>query len=76
MNKIIYIVVKLFGIISLFFTVLFAFLTLSALMDRINNGPGIMFADVELLLIITILFLLLSIIIFFTAKRIKNGNQS
>lgn len=71
MNKIIYIVVKLFGIISLFFTVLFAFLTLSALMDRINNGPGIMFAGVEILLMLTVLFLIIGVMMLFISKKIK-----
>jgi len=76
MSKIIYIVVKLFGIISLFFTVLFVFLTLSALMARINNGPGLMFARTELQMIVTVFFLIQSIIFLITVKWIKNGNKS
>lgn len=76
MQKFIYPVVKVLEIISVILTVLFALFTLSALMDRINNGPGFMFALKERLVIVTVSFLILSIFFLITDKQIKNGNKS
>jgi len=73
LKKFIYIFLKIFGVNSVLVTVLFALLTFSAFMDRINNGPGVMFAAVEILLIITIIFLILSFVFLFSARRLKKA---
>jgi hypothetical protein len=71
MKKYIHTIFKIAGSISVVFAVLFAMLAIPALMDRINNGPGIMFADVEFLSLLTVFFLIIGIILLFAAKRIK-----
>lgn len=76
MRKILYLIFRISGIIFVLITILFAIFTISAVIDRINYGPGIMFASVEILLTVTIFFLLLSVVLLFSANRLKKSLTS
>jgi hypothetical protein len=65
----------IFGVLFTLLTIVATFGTVSAYVERTNYGPGLMFADVEVLAGLAIIFLLISIICFWSASKIKKSGS-
>lgn len=71
MKKIISILLIISGILFSIIAVISAFGALTSLAERSKYGAGLMFADVELFIGLTVIFLTAGIICLWTAAKIK-----
>ncbi|MBK7631793.1 MAG: hypothetical protein IPJ23_14025 [Ignavibacteriales bacterium] len=72
MKKFIFFILKIVAVISLVFSAVFGWMSINSFMERINHGPGLMFADAEIFLFLTLFFLALSIVLFWIGKKQQN----
>lgn len=66
---------NIFGVLSLLIAFVFGILSLSAYLERIKYGPGLMFADVEFFGFIAIISLLFGIIFLIISRKIRKSNS-
>ena len=59
------------GFIFLLVALMSGFYAVSAIVERLQQGSGLLFADVEIFTIITILFIVLGILCLWNSNRIK-----
>ncbi len=59
------------GFIFLLVALMSGFYAVSAIVERLQQGSGLLFADVEIFTIITILFIVLGILCLWISNRIK-----
>ena len=71
MKKAFFIILKVSGILFISLALLCGWGALTAYLERAQHGAGLMFADAEIFLLLTILFLLLGIVSLWIAKRFK-----
>jgi hypothetical protein len=72
MKKTFSLILKISGILFIGISLLCAWATFSAYLERSRYGAGLMFADAEILLLLTVVFLLLGIIFIWIGKKIKS----
>lgn len=63
----------IFGVLFSVLTIVATFGVVSAYIERTQHGAGLMFADVEILAGLAIIFLLISIICFWSASKFKKA---
>jgi succinate dehydrogenase hydrophobic anchor subunit len=71
MKKTITTIIKSIAVLFLIIALLFAWASLNAFIERTNHGAGLMFADVEIFVILTLFFLFIGILCFWVVKKIK-----
>jgi hypothetical protein len=71
MKKTISTILIIVGALFSILTVVSAFGALTSLAERLTHGAGLMFADVEILIGLTLIFLTAGIICFWIASKIK-----
>jgi hypothetical protein len=76
MKKIISILLKIFGVLFSIIAVISAFGALTSLAERSAHGAGLMFADVEIFIGLTIIFLTAGIICIWIAVKIKKDSAA
>jgi hypothetical protein len=64
------------GVLFSVLTIVATFGVVSAYIERTQHSAGLMFADVEVLAALAIIFLLFSVICFWTAAKIKKSRSS
>jgi len=69
MEKTFSLILKISSIISFIISLVFAFFTLSSFLERGKYGSGLLFADAEIFLILTIIFLLVGLVFIWLAKK-------
>jgi len=57
-------------------TIISTFATLTAFAERSTHGAGLMFADVEIFIGLTLVFLTAGIICFWTASKIRKSSST
>jgi succinate dehydrogenase hydrophobic anchor subunit len=75
MKKTISTILKIIAILFLIIALLFAWAAFNSFLERTNHGAGLMFADVEILVFLTLLFLMLSIVLIWISKKIIKTNS-
>lgn len=70
MKKTFSLMLKISGIISFMISLVFAFFALSSFLEREKYGSGLMFADGEIFLILTLAFLLIGVLCFLIGKKL------
>ena len=63
---------KISGVLSITISVILALFAINAFFKRGQYGSGLMFADVELLLILVSLFLIIGVACLLTSKKLKS----
>lgn len=71
MKKTFSLILKFFGILFIGISLLCAWATFSAYLERSQHGAGLMFADAEIILLLTVAFLLPGIVCLWIKKRLK-----
>jgi len=64
-------ILSIIGFIFLLVSGMSGFYAVSALIDRLRHGSGLLFADVEIFIMLTILFIILGLICLWVSNRIK-----
>jgi len=72
MKKTFSVILKTLGVIFISVAVVFAWACFNSFMERINHGSGIMFADAEIFLVLTFIFLFIGVVCFWIERKIKN----
>lgn len=65
------VLLKILGFLSFFASIIATIFGIEALIERSRWGRGIMFADVEILFMVALLFLLVGFIFVFVANKLK-----
>jgi hypothetical protein len=65
------VLLKILGFLSFFVSIIATIFGTEALIERLRWGRGIMFADVEILFMLALLFLLVGFIFVFVANKLK-----
>ena len=76
MKKTLFTLLTIFGTLFSLLSIVTTFGVVSAYIERTQHGAGLMFADVEVLAGLAITFLLISIICFWSASKIKKSRSS
>ena len=71
MKKTLASLLSILGFIFLLVALMSGFYAVSSLLDRIHSGHGLLFADVEIFTMITILFIVLGVLCLWIYNRIK-----
>ena len=75
MKKTFFALLMVLGVLFTVLTIITTFGVVAAYIERTQHGAGLMFADVEILAGLTILFLIASIICFWIASKIKKNSS-
>jgi apolipoprotein N-acyltransferase len=75
MKKTYSVILKTLGVIFISVAVVFARACFNSFMERINHGPGIMFADAEIFLVLFLIFLASGIFCFWIEKKLSFPKQ-
>jgi hypothetical protein len=75
MKKTISILLSIFGVLFSILTVVSAFGALTSLAERSTHGAGLMFADVEIFIGLTLIFLTSGIICFWIAAKFRKSQS-
>jgi hypothetical protein len=73
MKKIISTLLTIFGVLFSIIAVISAFWALTSLAERSTHGAGLMFADVEIFIGLTLIFLTAGIICFWIAAKTRKS---
>jgi len=71
MKKIFALLLKILGVLFVGIALLCAWGTLNAFVERAQHGAGLMFADAEIFLLLTIVFLLLGVVCIWIGTKLK-----
>ena len=71
MKKIYTVILKTLGVVFISVAVVFAWACFNSFMERINHGPGLMFADAEIFLVLFLIFLAVGIFCFRIEKKLS-----
>jgi|WetSurMetagenome_2_1015567.scaffolds.fasta_scaffold86190_2 hypothetical protein len=66
----------IFGVLFSIIAVISAFWALTSLAERYSHGAGLMFADVEIFIVLTLIFLTAGIICFWIAAKIRKNSST
>jgi cell division protein FtsX len=72
MKKTYSVILKTLAVIFISVGVVFAWACFNSFVERINHGSGIMFADAEIFLVLTLFFLFIGVVCFWIERKIKN----
>lgn len=75
MNKTFRIILRTASTLSFIIALIFAGAAAMALLDRVQNGRGIMFADAEFLFIAAIIFTAAGLLLIKLSKKIKSSSE-
>jgi hypothetical protein len=64
-------ILTMLGIFSLIIAAIAAFFAFTSFIERKNYGPGLMFADVEILTLTAIIFIVSGLVCLWTSRRLK-----
>jgi cell division protein FtsX len=71
MKKTFSLLLKILGVFFIGIALLCAWGALNAFVERAQHGAGLMFADAEIFLLLTIMFLLLGVVCVWTGKKLN-----
>jgi cell division protein FtsX len=71
MKKIFALLLKILGVLFVGIALLCAWGALNAFLERAQHGAGLMFADAEIFLLLTIVFLLLGVVCIWIGTKLK-----
>ena len=75
MKKIISALLKTLGVIFISLALVMGWASFNSFIERINNGSGLMFADAEIFLVLTLFFLFIGIVCFGIERKLKKTDS-
>lgn len=75
MKKSISALLKTLGVILISLALVMGWASFNSFIERINNGSGLMFADAEIFLVLTLFFLFAGIVFFLVERKLKKTDS-
>jgi len=75
MKKSISALLKTLGVIFISLALVMGWASFNSFIERINNGSGLMFADAEIFLVLTLFFLFIGIVCFGIERKLKKTDS-
>ena len=75
MKKSISVLLKTLGVMFISLAAISGWASLNSFIERINHGSGLMFADAEIFLVLTLFFLFIGIVFFWIERKLKKTDS-